>query len=208
MAFPLELSGEHMQQMGQAAINLIADFVDGLKAAPTDGRSANPDLRAALLRAPGESASDFEVLLELFRTAADLAVETAGPGFVAYVPGGGLFASALAEFLARSVNRFTGHPDMAPELVAMEHGVLRWLCREFRLPDSSGGIVTTGGSVATLSAIVAARVQKLGKDFANGTIYTTSHTHHCVRKAALIAGFPRDQVRKCRYHGGPADGPR
>ena len=196
MASPLELSGEHMHRMGQAAINFIADFVDGLESAPADGRSDNPDLRAALLRAPGENASNFEDLLNQFRAAASLAVETAGPGFVAYIPGGGLFASALAEFLARSVNRFTGHPDMAPELVAMEHGVLRWLCHEFRLPDSSGGIVTTGGSVATLSAIVAARLQKLEKDFANGTIYTTSHTHHCVRKAAFIAGFPPDQVRK------------
>jgi glutamate/tyrosine decarboxylase-like PLP-dependent enzyme len=198
MAFPLELSGEQMQEMGQAAVDFIAGFVDGLEAGPANGWSANPDLRETLLCGPGESASDFGVLLESFKKAAGLAVETAGPRFVAYVPGGGLFTSALAEFLARSVNRFTGHRDMAPELVAMEHGVLRWLCREFRLPDTAGGVVTTGGSVATLSAIVAARFQRLGEDFANGTLYITDYTHHCVIKAARIAGFRADQIRKVR----------
>jgi aromatic-L-amino-acid/L-tryptophan decarboxylase len=195
MAFPLELSGKQMQEMGQAAVDFIASFVDGLEAAPADGRSEDSHLREELLRIQGEDASDFGILLELFSAAAGLAVETAGPRFAAYIPGGGLFSSALAEFLARGVNRFTGHPDMAPELVAMEHGVLQWLCREFRLPDTAGGLITTGGSMATLSAVVAARSQRLGEDFANGTIYITDYTHDCVRKAALIAGFPAARVR-------------
>ena len=198
MAFPLELNGEQMQEMGQAAVDFITSFVDGLEASPANGLRADPHLREALLCGPEESASDFGVLLELFKAAASLAVETAGPRFVAYVPGGGLFASALAEFLARSVNRFTGHRDMAPELVAMEYGVLRWLCREFGFPDTAGGVVTTGGSVATLSAIVAARSQRLGEDFANGTLYVTDYTHDCVGKAARIAGFRADRVRKVR----------
>ena len=198
MAFPLELSGEQMQEMGQAAVDFIANFVDRLETSPANGWSADPNLREALLCGPGESASDFGVLLESFKEAASLAVETAGPRFVAYVPGGGLFSSALAEFLARSVNRFTGHRDMAPELVAMEYGVLRWLCREFGFPETAGGVVTTGGSVATLSAIVTARFQRLGEDFANGTLYITDYTHHCVIKAARIAGFREDQVRKVR----------
>ncbi|MGH3275924.1 MAG: pyridoxal phosphate-dependent decarboxylase family protein [Streptosporangiaceae bacterium] len=195
MAFPLEVNGEQMQEMGHAAVDFIANFVDGLDAGPADGRSADSYPRKELLRIQDESASDFGTLLKLFKAAAGLAVETAGPRFAAYIPGGGLFASALAEFLARSVNRFTGHPDMAPELVAMEHGVLQWLCREFRMPDTAGGLITTGGSMATLSAVVAARSQRLGENFADGTIYTTDYTHHCVRKAARIAGFPAARVR-------------
>ena len=195
MAFPLELSGKQMHEMGQAAVDFIASFVDGLEAAPADGRSEDSHLGETLLRIQEENAPDFGSLLELFSAAAGLAVETAGPRFAAYIPGGGLFASALAEFLARSVNRFTGHPDMAPELVAMEHGVLQWLCREFQLPNTAGGLITTGGSMATLSAVVAARSQRLGEDFADGTIYVTDYTHHCVRKAALIAGFPAARVR-------------
>lgn len=196
MTFPLEPSAEHMRRMGQAAVELVIRFVDGLEDARADGRDPDSSLRGALLAPPGKDEVDFDKLLDMFNAAAGRAVETAGPRFAAYVPGGGLYASALAEFVARSLNRFTGAPDIAPELVAMESGILRWLCDEFQLPDVSAGVVTTGGSMATLSAIVAARFQRLGEDFSKGTIYVTQHTHHCVAKAALIAGFPARRVRK------------
>ena len=196
MAFPLELSGEQMQEMGQAAVDFIASFVDGLEASPANGWSADPNLREALLRGPGESASDFGVLFESFKEAASLAVETAGPRFV------GLYSWWRVVYLCpgrvpcpkrESLHRT---PDMAPELVAMEHGVLQWLCREFRLPKTAGGLITTGGSMATLSAVVAARSQRLGENFADGTIYVTDFTHHCVRKAGAYRRVSGSRYRK------------
>jgi aromatic-L-amino-acid decarboxylase len=196
MTFPLEPGAEQMRRMGQSAVELVIRFVGGLEGAPADSRGSGSRPRDGLLAPPGEDAADFDELLAVFNAAAGHAVETAGPRFAAYVPGGGLYASALAEFVARSLNRFTGVPDFAPELVAMESGVLRWLCNEFRLPDTSAGALTTGGSMATLSAVVAARFQRLGEDFSRGTIYVTQHTHHCVAKAALIAGFPAGRIRK------------
>ncbi|HEX3387435.1 MAG TPA: pyridoxal-dependent decarboxylase [Streptosporangiaceae bacterium] len=161
-----------MQELGQAALDWVTRFVEGLDRAPSDGRSTatpstatpstgtqspDPALREALLAEPREDPSEFGELLALFGAAAAQAIETAGPAYLGYVPGGGLYVSALAEFLARSANRFTGLAATAPELAAMEHGVLRWLCRTFTLPQTAGGLITTGGSMATLSAIVAAR---------------------------------------------------
>jgi aromatic-L-amino-acid decarboxylase len=195
MTYPLEPDREQMREMGRAAVDAVVGFVGQLDDAPADGVAPDDRLREALMAAPDEGPSDFGVLLQLFGQAAAKAVETAGPGYLAYVPGGGLYASALAEFLARSVNRYTSLAAMAPELVAMEHGVLRWLCREFQLPGTAGGLITTGGSMATLSAIVAARHHKLGEDFARGTLYVTAHTHHCVAKAARVAGFPAARIR-------------
>jgi aromatic-L-amino-acid decarboxylase len=201
MTSPLEPSTEQMRLMGHTAVDFAVGFIDSLEAAPADGRSASPHLRTALLAAPGEESADFGELLELFRAAAGRAVETAGPRYAAYVPGGGLYASALAEFAARTVNRYTGLHGLAPELVAMETGILRWLCGEFLLPGTSGGLVTTGGSMATLSAVVAARHARLGEEFSKGTIYITEHTHHCVAKAARIAGFPARRVRRVPVAG-------
>ncbi len=196
MTFPLEPGAEQMRRMGRSAVELVIRFVGGLEGAPADSRGSGSGPRDGLLVPPGEDGANFDELLDVFNTAAGHAVETAGPRFAAYIPGGGLYTSALAEFVARSLNRFTGVPDIAPELVAMESGVLRWLCNEFRLPDGSAGVVTTGGSMATLSAVVAARFQRLEEDFSRGTIYVTQHTHHCVAKAALIAGFPARRIRK------------
>jgi aromatic-L-amino-acid decarboxylase len=195
MTHPLEPDREQMRDMAQAAADFVAGFVGHLPDAPANGIEPDFSLREVLLAPPGDDPSDWGKLLKTFGAAAGQAVETAGPGYLAYIPGGGLFSSALAEFLARSVNRYTGLAGMAPELVAMEHGVLRWLCREFRLPGTAGGLITTGGSMATLSAIVAARHDRLGEDFTGGTLYVTAHTHHCVAKAARVAGFPAARVR-------------
>ena len=205
--YPLEPGPEGMQELGQAALDWVTTFVEGLARAPSDGRStaapstgapstaAQNTLRAALLAEPPEDPSEFGELLALFGAAAGPAIETAGPTYLGYVPGGGLYVSALAEFLARSANRFTGLAATAPELAAMEHGVLRWLCRTFSLPRTAGGLITTGGSMATLSAIVAARHDRLGEDFSAGTLYLSPHTHHSAAKAARIAGLPAAAVR-------------
>jgi glutamate/tyrosine decarboxylase-like PLP-dependent enzyme len=198
--YPLEPGPERMQELGQAALDWVTTFVEGLARAPSDGRnpaSQSPDsaLREALLAEPREDPSEFGVLLALFGAAAAQAIETAGPAYLGYVPGGGLYVSALAEFLARSANRFTGLAAAAPELAAMEHGVLRWLCRTFGLPETAGGLITTGGSMATLSAIVAARQDRLGEDFSAGTLYLSARTHHSAAKAARIAGLPAAAVR-------------
>lgn len=194
MDYPLEPGRPEMLAYAGAAAEFVANFVAGLETAPGSGIDGGPG-QPDLLRPPGEAPADFSGLLAAFGAAAAKAVETAGPCYLAYIPGGGLFTSALAEFLARSVNRFTGLAGLAPELVAMEQGVLQWLCREFGLPPSAGGLVTTGGSVATLAAVVTARHHRLGEDFTAGTMYLTGHAHHCVPKAARIAGLPAARVR-------------
>src|ERR1700722_1675752 len=205
--YPLEPGPEGMQELGQAALDWVSTFVEGLARAPSDGRStaapstaapstaARSPLREALLAEPPEDPSEFGELLALFGAAAGRAVETAGPAYLGYVPGGGLYVSALAEFLARSANRFTGLAATAPELAAMEHGVLRWLGRTFSLPATAGGLITTGGAMGTLSAIVAARHDRLGEDFSAGTLCLSPHTHHSAAKAARIAGLPAAAVR-------------
>jgi aromatic-L-amino-acid decarboxylase len=66
------------------------------------------------------------------------------------------------------------------------------------LPQGSGGFLSSGGSIANLSALVAARRDRLGDDvdrFRRGTIYVSSQVHHSAMKAATIAGFPDDAVR-------------
>jgi aromatic-L-amino-acid/L-tryptophan decarboxylase len=192
---PLEPDRDVMEAMAAAAVDLVAGFVEGLPDAPAVGVDGAGPLVGPLLRPPADTPEDFGDLLSQFRAAAAQAVETAGPGYLAYVGGGGLYTSALAEFMARGVNRFTSLAAFAPALVAMEEGALRWLCQQFGLPGGSGGLLTTGGSMATLTALVAARVRCLGDDIARGTAYVTAYTHHCLAKAARIAGLRPDQVR-------------
>jgi aromatic-L-amino-acid decarboxylase len=193
--FPLEPSRDELTAMMSSATTFVSGFIESLGDAPASGASVPEGMLADLVAPPGEHAGDFDELLVTFREAAARAVDTAGPGCYAYFPGGGLFASALAEMLAATVNRYTGSGAMAPALVAMEHGVLRWLAGVFGLPATAGGLFTTGASTGTLSALLAARQDRLGGPPNTGTIYVTEHTHHSVAKAARIAGFSPDQVR-------------
>ena len=80
-------------------------------------------------------------------------------------------------------------------LVQIEANVLRWFCEMVGYPETAGGILTSGGSLANLTAIIAARVDRLPEDFLKGTLYTSSQTHHSVEKAAVLAGFPARNVR-------------
>jgi aromatic-L-amino-acid decarboxylase len=131
---------------------------------------------------PAETPGELADLLAQFACAESHAVETAGPRYLACFPAGGLYSSVLAEFAAQATNRFTGVASTAPSLVAMEHSVIRWLCAEFGLPQGSGGIFTTGASLATLSAVHTAHQDRLRAHDPNGTIYVTPYTHHCVSK--------------------------
>ena len=193
--YPLEPSRSDMEGMGRVAVDFLADFIEGLPKAPAANVGAAGPTAAELMAPPGDQPGDLDALLDVFGRAAAQAVESAGPGYLAYIPGGGVFVSALAEMLARGTNRYTGMAGLAPALVAMEEGVLRWLCGRFGLPAGAAGLVTTGGSMATLSAVVTARHDRLGERFADGVLYAGTHTHHCVAKAARIAGFPAARVR-------------
>ncbi|MEU6780296.1 aminotransferase class V-fold PLP-dependent enzyme [Nonomuraea angiospora] len=190
-ALPLELDRSAVARLGRQAVDFLADWVAELDSAPASDYGQVDRLATALLRPPADGPGDFGALLETFRQAAGQGVNTAGPGYLAYFPAGGLVTAALAELLAQAANRFTGVAQMSPALVAMEHGVLTWFCDRFGLPAGAGGLVTTGGSPATLSALLAARHGRPD----GGTLYVTEHTHYCVAKAARIAGLPPERIR-------------
>jgi aromatic-L-amino-acid decarboxylase len=72
---------------------------------------------------------------------------------------------------------------------------VRWLCELFGYPAEARGVLTSGGSMANFSAVVAARNDRLGEDLRGARIYATDQTHHSVRKAARLAGFGSGSIR-------------
>jgi aromatic-L-amino-acid/L-tryptophan decarboxylase len=187
-----------MSMMGDLILGEVIDFVESLPDRPAsyDSDQAITGLTTRLLAPPPEKPQDLAALLGQVRAAADHAVETAGPGCMAYVPSGGLYTSALAEFYARAINRYGSLAFAAPALAAIEESVLRWMAREVcGLPADSTGLLTTGGSMAAFSAVVAARYHHLGEDLGDGAVYVTQYTHHSVAKAARLAGIRARNIR-------------
>jgi aromatic-L-amino-acid/L-tryptophan decarboxylase len=189
-----------IERMGRAIVARITHHAEGRTGSRASHFGQADSAVARMLAPPAEHAGEFELLLDAFDEAARHGLDPANPGYYGYFPAGGLVSSALADVLAQVHNRFTAVADLAPALVAMEEGVLRWLADEFGLPAGAGGLVTTGGSMATLAALVAARHDRLGDDLTGAALYVTEHTHLCVAKAARIAGLPRSAVRVLPTH--------
>jgi aromatic-L-amino-acid decarboxylase len=184
-----------MRSMGSAVVDAAAEFVDGRYDARGSDFALLPELLSALAGPPPDQPRELAELLATVAVAAGKGFDPANPGFVGYIPGGGLYAAALGDFLACVLNRYTGVAAPAPALVQLEASVLRWLCDLFGLPPQSQGVLTPGGSMSTLSAVVAARATMLGESFADGTLYVSDEVHHSVAKAAQIAGLPAAALR-------------
>jgi len=151
--------------------------------------------RAMREGAPEEATELGPLLDALFRDWIPRSFTTIGPGYLAYIPGGGLYPAALADFIADTTNRFTGVWQAAPALVQLEANALDWLRAWMDFPPEARGLFTTGGSTATFNAIVCARERHLGAEIRSGVLYTSDQAHHSVLKAAKLAGVMPDRVR-------------
>jgi aromatic-L-amino-acid/L-tryptophan decarboxylase len=192
---PFDPSPELMRSIGTKAVDYVVNFISARSSAPASDLEGAYELAASLRAAPPDEGVPFDQLLEVIDAAQAKAYDTAGPGYLAYIPGGGLFASAIADLLADTTNRFMNISAPAPALVQIETNVVRWLCDEFMLRPESLGILTSGGSMANFSAIVTARETHLGDDLRRGRLYVSEHVHHSITKSAHLGGLPRAAVR-------------
>ncbi len=194
---PLDLSPQDMQQMVDAVMRRISAFMTTLPQQPVDGSgAADPSYLRALQEPVPETPAALGSLLDLvFDELAPLSLNPGSPGFLGYVPGGGIFHAAVADLISNTLNRYVGVAAVAPGLNQLEANVVRWFCELMGYPRQARGFLTSGGSLANWSALVTARHARLGESFATGVIYASDQVHHCVEKAARLAGFPAANLR-------------
>lgn len=201
----LEIDRGQMLEMGAHALRAASLFGD-------DPASRGPAPAAGilvdhLLSAPPARAGELAPLLELVMDAASASTDVSGPRCFAYVPGSAPFAAVLGALLAAAVNRHTAYAVMAPPLVAMEQGLVRWLCDLAGLPPGAGGLLTSGGSLSTLTVLAAARADRNDRDGRDGrdelpaeheragAVYLTPSTHGCIAKSLAVLGVRPACVR-------------
>ena len=121
----------------------------------------------------------------------------ASGGHLAYVPGGGIYYSALGDYLAAVSNKYAGIFFTGPGPVRMENQLLRWVADLVGYPVGAVGNIASGGSIANLVAIATARDAHglKGADFCRAVVYLSSQAHHCIEKALRIAGLGEVVVR-------------
>jgi glutamate/tyrosine decarboxylase-like PLP-dependent enzyme len=139
-----------------------------------------------------EDAGELPRLLETLETAVlKEGIQPASGGHMGYIPGGGIYPAALGDFLADVTNCYSGVSFASPGGVRMEQLLVKWMTGLVGFPANSGGDLTSGGSVANLTAIVTARETKniRARDVDNSCIYMTADAHHCLDKSIRAAGL-------------------
>ena len=193
----LELSGDPLRALIEAATERLLQHVASLPRQPAADTEGGEDLARSLRERLPETGRPLAELLDLlFERVIPKSFNTAGPGYLAYIPGGGLPHAAVADLISGITNRYVGVFAAAPGVVALEANVVRWLCEMVGYPEDAGGILTSGGSLSNFSALVAARSERLPEDFLSGTLYVSDQAHYSLEKAARLAGFPQASVRR------------
>jgi aromatic-L-amino-acid decarboxylase len=192
----LEFSPDRMRAMAAEVVRRSIDHIASLAEQPSCGDVEDAAFCKLLREPPPESGTALEPLLDsLFDDLIPRSFTAPGPGYLAYIPGGGLYPAALADFIANTTNRYTGVWQAAPALVQLEANALDWLREWMDFPSQARGLFTTGGSMATFNAIVCARERHLGADIRRGVLYTSDQAHHSILKSARLAGIMPDRVR-------------
>jgi glutamate/tyrosine decarboxylase-like PLP-dependent enzyme len=113
------------------------------------------------------------------------------PGFFGFIPISSLYSAALGDYLGAVTNPFAGNFFASPGAVRLEHLLTRWMADFVGYPTTAAGDLTSGGSMANLSAIITARENRRlkARDYEKAVVYLTSQTHHSVTKALRIAGM-------------------
>jgi aromatic-L-amino-acid decarboxylase len=192
------------------AVRLLAGFGARYHAS-LGARPVHPELDRPALRAlidaplPQEGAPLGDLFDELERVVVANATHTAHPRFLPYVQPSPNGLSPYADQVAATLNQNCNLWHLSPSANAVEQAVLRWFAALFGLPETAGGILTSGGSMANLIALTAARDHALGPEArrtglqgqtSSLVVYTSDEVHSSIDKAVAILGLGTDNLRR------------
>ncbi|MFM9905282.1 MAG: pyridoxal phosphate-dependent decarboxylase family protein [Pyrinomonadaceae bacterium] len=193
----LEPVASEREAVRSAVVDYSESFlnnIEGLKA-----YNLSVDKGVGILDSPiAETGIDIDEAISLIRDNVDTpGLNPASGGHLAYIPGGGIYYSAIGDYLAAVFNRYAGVFYASPGAVRMENMLIRWMNDLVGYPSGASGNLTTSGSLANMIAIVTARDGRNIKsvDVPRSVIYLSKQTHHSIDKAINFAGLAECIVR-------------
>ncbi|HEX3303941.1 MAG TPA: aminotransferase class I/II-fold pyridoxal phosphate-dependent enzyme [Thermomicrobiales bacterium] len=196
----LQLPPDEMRTFGYAVVDSIVDHLASLREQPTARWADRPTMDARLWQSAPEHATDPREVLD--RTVRDVLTDghrNSHPRYFGYVPNPSNYVGAMADALASGFNIFSGMWMGSPGAAETELLVTDWMRDWCGLPDSGGGILLSGSSMANLVGIATARYARFGHDAEaarRGTIYYSDQAHSSVAKGARMIGVGLDRMRK------------
>ncbi len=185
----LEMSGEEFRRHCETALGPLSAFIDGAADAPSfPEQAANPISKRIGIRAD-------DPVHRLISTQLRGGMEHASGGFLGFIPCGGLPSAAIADLVTSVTNKYSSFFISAPGAAATEDEVIDWLCGLFGLGPDAWGCLTSGGTMATLNCLLAARETVEDIPVEKLAIYLTDQAHHSASRTLKTMGLHRSVTR-------------
>ncbi len=198
---------EEFRRLGHQLIDWIADYRRDCSegAFPVVSRVAPGQVRGRLPGAPPLDPEPMEAVLgDLSRIILPGCTHWQDPRFFAYFPSNSALAAVLGDLASTGLAQLGLNWQASPALTELEDLTTDWLRQMMGLSDQWSGVIQDTASTATLVALLCARERATGYGAARGglqasaeplTVYVSSQSHSSVEKAALLAGFGRENLR-------------
>jgi len=199
------MTPEEFRAQAHALVDWIADYRRDVATRPVMAQVKPGDVKRALPAAPPEMPEPFDAILkDMDRVIVPGLSHWQHPNFFGYFPSNGLLASVLGDYLSTGLGVLGLSWQSSPALTELEEVTCDWMRQMVGLSPAWSGVIQDTASTSTLVALICAREKASNYALTAGglqgqvkplIVYASAHAHSSVDKAALLAGFGRDNIR-------------
>ncbi|HKG47651.1 MAG TPA: pyridoxal-dependent decarboxylase [Pyrinomonadaceae bacterium] len=200
----LDVSQDDLQQISFETTKLVFEYLTTISQRPVRAENHAGKTLAAIDTELSHEGRPLDQLLASCRTIMDLSRHNGHPRFFGYVASPSTPVGAYADLIASALNANITCWRSGPAGTELERMVVRWLGALINYDRDAKGLLTSGGSMANMIALLIAQRRKSGVNTSRHglwnsgppmTLYASEEVHMSIAKAADILGFGRDQVR-------------
>ena len=196
---------DEFRRVGHQLIDWIADYRAHVADLPVRSQLEPGAVKAQLPSAPPVKPESFDdIFRDLDRVILPGLSHWQHPSFFGYFPSNGELSSVLGDYLSTGLGVLGLSWQSSPALTEVEEVVTDWMRQMLGLSDAWSGVIQDTASTTTLVALLCARERASNYSLAHGglqgeeqplIVYVSAHSHSSVEKAALLAGFGRENIR-------------
>ena len=199
------MTPEEFRRVGHQMVDWVADYRATVSDRPVMARTAPGEIKASLPASPPSAPESFDAIL---RDVDEIILPGIShwqhPNFFGYFPANSSLASVLGDYLSTGLGVIGLSWQSSPALSELEEVTTGWMRQMVGLSDAWSGVIQDTASTSTLVALLCARERTTTYGLSRGgvqqeasplVVYVSSHSHSSVEKAALLAGFGRDNLR-------------
>src|SRR6476661_2018757 len=201
----LDINDDELQQISSESSKLVFEYLTSIAERPVRAENHAGKTLAAIDTELSSEGRPVQELIEECRTVMDLSRHNGHPRFFGYVASPSTPIGAYADLIASTLNANITCWRSGPAGTEIERMVVRWLGSLINYDRDAKGLLTSGGSMANMIALLVANRRHSGGSVSRTglwnsgapmTVYASSEVHMSIAKAADILGFGRDYVRE------------